>query len=168
MPPRHRFQSPTPSRSGRMLLLARSSHRDGRRRSQGRLRDDAKPAESPTYLHRPMDAHSPAAHKLHDLSIVICYVGVQMCHWWHEVKLWHRIITTSNNCCCGEETLMPCIEMMELEASYARYNERSLITTTLLSSGRGEFSKWHRAGRAKIAWSIQMHRQTCGVCRSQG
>jgi hypothetical protein len=90
-----------------------------------------------------------------------------MYHSLHKVKLTGRIITASDIAVL-EETLMPCTEMMELEASYTRYSEHSFITTTLLSSGRGEFSKWHRAGRAKIAWSIQMHRQTCGVCRSQG
>lgn len=67
-----------------------------------------------------------------------------------------------------EETLMPCAELLELEASYTRYNHHSLITTTLLSTGRGEFSKWHRTGRARLAWTIQMHRQTCGLCRSDG
>jgi hypothetical protein len=54
---------------------------------------------------------------------------------------------------------------MELEAKYDRFNEQSIITTNLLAQGRGEFSKWHRAGRARLAWTIQMHRQTCTVCR---
>jgi hypothetical protein len=60
---------------------------------------------------------------------------------------------------------MPCSELLELEASYNRYNDLSLVTTTLLTSGRGEFSKWHRAGRARLALTIQSHRQTCTVCR---
>jgi hypothetical protein len=67
-----------------------------------------------------------------------------------------------------EKTPMPCTEMLELEANYHRYNDLSLITTTLLSSGRGEFSKWHRAGRARLAWTIQMHRQNCSACRCEG
>jgi|HubBroStandDraft_4_1064222.scaffolds.fasta_scaffold208021_1 hypothetical protein len=60
---------------------------------------------------------------------------------------------------------MPCTEMQELEASNRKYNELSHITMALLSAGRGEFSKWHRAGRARIAYSMQMHRQSCTVCR---
>ena len=60
---------------------------------------------------------------------------------------------------------MPCAEMLELEANYNRYNDLSIITTTLLSTGRGEFSRWHRAGRARLAMTIQMHRQTCSVCQ---
>ena len=60
---------------------------------------------------------------------------------------------------------MPCSEILELEASYKRYNDVSLVTTTLLSAGRGEFSKWHRAGRARLAYMIQTHRQTCHVCQ---
>lgn len=66
-----------------------------------------------------------------------------------------------------EKALMRCVEMLELEANYGRYNDISMITTTLLSTGRGEFSKWHRAGRARLAMTIQMHRQTCSVCRRQ-
>ena len=60
---------------------------------------------------------------------------------------------------------MPCTEMQELEASNRKYNELSHITMALLSAGRGEFSKWHRAGRARLAYTMQMHRQTCNVCR---
>jgi hypothetical protein len=59
---------------------------------------------------------------------------------------------------------MPCTEMLELEASYKRYNDLSLVTTSLLSMGRGEFSKWHRAGRARLDYMIQTHRHTCRVC----
>ena len=46
--------------------------------------------------------------------------------------------------------MMPCPEMQELEASNNRYNEHSLVTASLLSVGRHEFSKWHRAGRAAV------------------
>lgn len=60
---------------------------------------------------------------------------------------------------------MPCAEMQELEASNNRYNDRSLITISLLAAGRNEFSKWHRAGRARLAYNMQMHRQTCDICR---
>jgi hypothetical protein len=59
---------------------------------------------------------------------------------------------------------MPCTEMQELEASNRKYNELSHITMALLSAGRGEFSKGHRAGRARLAYTMQMHRQTCNVC----
>jgi hypothetical protein len=63
---------------------------------------------------------------------------------------------------------MPCMEMQELEACEKRYNELSLTTISLLSSGRGEFSKWHRTGRARLAYSMQIHRHTCNVCRRHG
>ena len=63
---------------------------------------------------------------------------------------------------------MPCPEMQELEASNNRYNEHSLITTSLLSAGRHEFSNWHRAGRARLAYLMQMHRQSCNHCRCNG
>jgi hypothetical protein len=63
---------------------------------------------------------------------------------------------------------MPCTEMQELEASHHRYNERSLLTISLLSAGHKEFSKWHRGGRARLAYLMQMHRQSCNQCRCQG
>jgi hypothetical protein len=63
---------------------------------------------------------------------------------------------------------MPCPEMQELEASNNRHNEQSLITASLLSAGRYEFSKWHRAGRARSAYMMQMHRQSCDTCRCNG
>jgi hypothetical protein len=62
---------------------------------------------------------------------------------------------------------MPCAEMQELEARNQSYNEHSNNTMMLLSSGRHEFSKWHRAGRARMAYIMQTHRQTCKVCRSE-
>jgi hypothetical protein len=61
---------------------------------------------------------------------------------------------------------MPCTVMQELEASSDRLNEGSLATISLLSSGRDEFSRWHRAGRARLAYNMQMHRQTCDLCRN--
>jgi hypothetical protein len=61
---------------------------------------------------------------------------------------------------------MFCLELQELESRHNRYNELSLSTRTLLAEGRGEFSKWHRAGRARLAFDIQMHRQHCDICRS--
>jgi hypothetical protein len=60
---------------------------------------------------------------------------------------------------------MPCLEMQELESSSNRFNEQSLTTISLLSAGRHEFSRWHRAGRARIAYLMQMHRQTCKDCK---
>jgi hypothetical protein len=63
---------------------------------------------------------------------------------------------------------MPCPEMQELEASNHRHNEHSGITATLLAAGRHEFSKWHRAGRARSAFMMQMHRQNCDNCRGNG
>jgi hypothetical protein len=56
-------------------------------------------------------------------------------------------------------------ELHELEASNDSYDEQSLITISLLSARRKEFPKWHRAGRARLAYIMQMHRQTCNVCR---
>jgi hypothetical protein len=58
--------------------------------------------------------------------------------------------------------------MQELEARNKKYDESSLITMSLLSSGRGEFSTWHRAGRARLAYSMQLHRRVCDVCRYRG
>jgi hypothetical protein len=55
--------------------------------------------------------------------------------------------------------------MRELEAANDRYNDLSSVTISLLSAGRGEFSKWHRAGRARLAYTMQMHRETCNACR---
>jgi len=63
---------------------------------------------------------------------------------------------------------MPCKEMQELEASNNRFNEHSHVTISLLSAGRDEFSKWHRAGRARLAYLMLMHRQTCDHCRCHG
>jgi hypothetical protein len=61
---------------------------------------------------------------------------------------------------------MVCLELQELESRHSRYNEFSLNTRVLLAEGRGEFSKWHRAGRARLAFDIQMHRQNCSICQS--
>jgi hypothetical protein len=63
---------------------------------------------------------------------------------------------------------MPCTEMQELEARNERYNELSHVTISLLSAGRHEFSKWHRTGRARLAYLMQAHRRTCTTCRCQG
>jgi hypothetical protein len=62
---------------------------------------------------------------------------------------------------------MPCTEMKELEARNESYNEHSNVTMTLLAAGRDEFSKWHRAGRARMAYMMQTHRKTCKVCSDQ-
>jgi hypothetical protein len=61
---------------------------------------------------------------------------------------------------------MPCIELQELETRHKKFNELSFSTIASLAAGRGEFSKWQRAGRARVAFSIQMHRQTCPVCQA--
>jgi len=62
---------------------------------------------------------------------------------------------------------MPCAEMMELKANSERLNDLSVMNMSNLSSGREEFSKWHRAGRARLAYTIQVHRQSCPECRSE-
>jgi hypothetical protein len=63
---------------------------------------------------------------------------------------------------------MPCPEMQELEASNNRYNENSMSTLSLISNGRHDSSKWHRAGGARLAFIMQMHRQNCDKCRRKG
>jgi hypothetical protein len=65
------------------------------------------------------------------------------------------------------EVFMPCIEMQELEASSNRLNDLSLVNMSLLTAGRDEVSKWHRAGRARLAYNMQMHRASCQLCREQ-
>ena len=97
-----------------------------------------------------------------------CYVGVPFVPVIkpRETRVPYR--NRRLNTCCFGGTPMPCTEMKELEARNERYNELSFITMSLLSVGRGEFSKWHRAGRARLAYTMQMHRQSCGVCRCQG
>jgi hypothetical protein len=62
---------------------------------------------------------------------------------------------------------MPCVEMQELEASITRLNDLSLVNISLLSAGRIESATWHRAGRARLAYTMQMHRATCHLCRVQ-
>jgi hypothetical protein len=62
---------------------------------------------------------------------------------------------------------MPCTEMQELEASTNRLNDLSLVNMSLLSAGREAVSKWHRAGRARLAYNMQMHRASCKLCREQ-
>jgi hypothetical protein len=63
---------------------------------------------------------------------------------------------------------MPCTQMQELEANTNQLNDLSLVNMSLLSAGREEVSKWHRAGRARLAYTMQMHRATCELCREQG
>jgi hypothetical protein len=63
---------------------------------------------------------------------------------------------------------MPCPTMQELEVSNDRFNEHSHTTVSLLSAGRDEFNKWHRAGRARLAYLMQTHRQSCANCRCDG
>jgi ribosomal protein S6 len=66
-----------------------------------------------------------------------------------------------------QEVFMVCLEMQELEASNNQFNERSHVTFSLLSAGRGEFREWQRAGRARLAYMMLKHRETCNICRSQ-
>jgi hypothetical protein len=62
---------------------------------------------------------------------------------------------------------MPCTQMQELEASSNRFNDVSLVNVSLLTAGRLAVSKWHRAGRARLAYNMQMHRASCQVCLKQ-
>jgi hypothetical protein len=72
---------------------------------------------------------------------------------------------------CMAETLgvrcgMPCIELQELEARHEQFNKLSFCTIASLAAGKGEFSKWQRAGRARVAFSILAHQKNCPVCLS--
>ena len=59
---------------------------------------------------------------------------------------------------------MPCLEMKELEAVCSRYEERRRVAILPNSERRNTPSGRYRAGEARIAYLIQLHRQTCATC----
>jgi hypothetical protein len=59
---------------------------------------------------------------------------------------------------------MPCLEMKELEAVSSRYEERRSVAIPLSSERRNTPSGRYRAGQARIAYLIQLHRQSCAAC----
>jgi hypothetical protein len=59
---------------------------------------------------------------------------------------------------------MPCLEMRELEAVCRRYGERRLEAIPPSSERRNAPFGRDRAGQARIAYLIQLHRQNCAAC----
>lgn len=59
---------------------------------------------------------------------------------------------------------MPCLEMKELEAVCSRYEERRRVAIQPNSERRNAPSGRYRAGQARIAYLIQLHRQSCATC----
>jgi hypothetical protein len=59
---------------------------------------------------------------------------------------------------------MPCLEMKELETICSRYEERRGIAIPPNSERRSTPTGKYRAGQARIAYLIQLHRQSCTVC----
>jgi hypothetical protein len=59
---------------------------------------------------------------------------------------------------------MPCQELIELEASSHRYNERRQETATPAKERRAGKSAGFRAGAARYAFIIMNHRQSCKIC----
>jgi hypothetical protein len=59
---------------------------------------------------------------------------------------------------------MPCLEMQELEAVCSRYEERRRVAIPPISEQRNKPSGKYRAGQARIAYLIQLHRQSCVAC----
>jgi hypothetical protein len=57
---------------------------------------------------------------------------------------------------------MPCKEMKELEASFHRYQEAARSFTRINVS---DLSGGMPYGEARVAYTMQMHRQSCVVCR---
>jgi hypothetical protein len=60
---------------------------------------------------------------------------------------------------------MSCIEMKELEASSERFAERRLVFVPTEFERRSGSVLVRRAGHARLAYLMQMHRQNCHICR---
>ncbi len=58
---------------------------------------------------------------------------------------------------------MPCKEMKELEASFHRHQEVSRAFNRI---NVGDISGGMPYGEARVAYVMQMHRQSCILCRS--
>jgi hypothetical protein len=98
---------------------------------------------------------------------------IQLSTYYGSVLLRYNSLVTLNCIAveCMAETFgvrcaMPCIELQELEARHEQFNKLSSCTIASLAAGKGEFSKWQRAGRARVAFSILRHQQSCPVCLS--
>jgi hypothetical protein len=60
---------------------------------------------------------------------------------------------------------MPCMQMMELEASCSRYAERRLEIVPPPSERRQGRSAKRQIGQAQIAYVMQQHLKNCSECR---
>jgi hypothetical protein len=68
--------------------------------------------------------------------------------------LYHRV--------AGMEYLMPCVEMKELEAVRGNYVERRQTRAATISERRKMPASWVQA---RAAYSMQLHRWKCPICR---
>jgi hypothetical protein len=57
---------------------------------------------------------------------------------------------------------MPCTEMRELEAAYNSFAERRHVAVKPTSNRRKMPTGWQRT---RAAYVMQIHRQTCAICR---
>jgi hypothetical protein len=60
---------------------------------------------------------------------------------------------------------MSCSEMKELEAGFTIYAERRQVVSLPRSERRMVSIGRDRAGHARMAYVMQMHRQNCHECR---
>jgi mono/diheme cytochrome c family protein len=59
---------------------------------------------------------------------------------------------------------MPCMQMKELEASCARYDERRSKTVVAGSERRQGRSAKRQIGQAQMAYVMQQHAKNCSEC----
>ena len=62
---------------------------------------------------------------------------------------------------------MPCMQMKELEASCARYDERRSRTVLTGSERRKGRSAKRQIGQAQMAYVMQQHVTNCSVCQRE-
>lgn len=63
----------------------------------------------------------------------------------------------------------PCAELKELELAFSQYAERRVNTIRVVHERRrqSDFVHW-RTAQARAAYMIQMHRQSCPLCKTLG
>ncbi len=62
---------------------------------------------------------------------------------------------------------MPCMQMMELEASCSRYAERRSEIVLTRSERRQARSAKRQVGQAQMAYVMQQHAKNCSECRRE-
>ena len=63
---------------------------------------------------------------------------------------------------------MPCMQMLELEASFNRLAERRLEVIPHATERRQRPVAGYRGRLARIAYLMQLHRQSCSECMKRG